>query len=310
MTTQSFCRKCPSCRRPAASSLCSATHGLDLGIFRRSEKNGRRRKQERTKKAKQEAEKEAKKLKPDHAKKAQLEKRKRAPRDAMEVPKDVLAWLEEHRGLAEKIVRAINGACLGDLIRRLANQEEPPVNAMAEALELPPVPLVTKDEVFNVILQQRRWSTMLSPGERQRVAFAHLLLLKPKLVVLDETTSYQSEATQRELYANLQDTGCGILTIGNRPELVQLHSHVIDVGEPLCKPVAAAAYLKELESRPPPAVLDLEEPITSVFERVEEAASKQGAAAAARKAVKKAKAVNAKPRTGSSVTSVSECFIF
>lgn len=40
------------------------------------------------------------------------------------------------------------------------------------------------------------WSSVLSLGEQQRLAFARLLLSKPKLVLLDEATSALDEANE------------------------------------------------------------------------------------------------------------------
>lgn len=40
------------------------------------------------------------------------------------------------------------------------------------------------------------WSSVLSLGEQQRLAFARLLLTKPKLVLLDEATSALDESNE------------------------------------------------------------------------------------------------------------------
>ncbi len=40
------------------------------------------------------------------------------------------------------------------------------------------------------------WSSVLSLGEQQRLAFARLLLSKPKLVLLDESTSALDEVNE------------------------------------------------------------------------------------------------------------------
>ncbi len=42
---------------------------------------------------------------------------------------------------------------------------------------------------------------MLSPGEQQRIAFARILLTKPKAVFLDESTSALDEGLEFTLYS-------------------------------------------------------------------------------------------------------------
>jgi vitamin B12/bleomycin/antimicrobial peptide transport system ATP-binding/permease protein len=48
------------------------------------------------------------------------------------------------------------------------------------------------------------WAKVLSPGEQQRVAFARILLAKPKAVFLDEATSALDEELEYELYEKLR----------------------------------------------------------------------------------------------------------
>src|SRR5699024_7679570 len=49
------------------------------------------------------------------------------------------------------------------------------------------------------------WAKVLSPGEQQRVAFARVLLTKPKAVFLDEATSALDEGLEFTLYRLLRD---------------------------------------------------------------------------------------------------------
>jgi putative ATP-binding cassette transporter len=44
------------------------------------------------------------------------------------------------------------------------------------------------------------WAKVLSPGEQQRIAFARILLTKPKAVFLDEATSALDEGLELMLY--------------------------------------------------------------------------------------------------------------
>jgi len=47
---------------------------------------------------------------------------------------------------------------------------------------------------FNSLYSMYEWSSVLSLGEQQPLAFARLLLSKPRLVLLDESTSSLDEA--------------------------------------------------------------------------------------------------------------------
>ena len=45
------------------------------------------------------------------------------------------------------------------------------------------------------------WAKVLSPGEQQRIAFARVLLTKPKAVFLDEATSALDEPLEFMIYS-------------------------------------------------------------------------------------------------------------
>ena len=66
---------------------------------------------------------------------------------------------------------------------------------MCAALESVALPLYTDrlDEVND-------WAKVLSPGEQQRIAFARILLTKPKVVFLDEATSALDEPLELMIY--------------------------------------------------------------------------------------------------------------
>jgi ABC-type uncharacterized transport system fused permease/ATPase subunit len=83
------------------------------------------------------------------------------------------------------------------------------------------------------------WTNVLSLGEQQRLAFGRLLVNRPRLAILDESTSALDMASEARMYALLQqqtapaapttmqhDDGGGGLTyisVGHRPSLVQYH---------------------------------------------------------------------------------------
>lgn len=69
------------------------------------------------------------------------------------------------------------------------------------------------------------WSTRLSPGERQRLAFARLLVQKPDLVFLDEVTSALDTEAEATLYALLAERlpRCIVISSAHRPSLHAWH---------------------------------------------------------------------------------------
>ncbi|XP_030964624.1 ABC transporter D family member 2, chloroplastic [Quercus lobata] len=68
------------------------------------------------------------------------------------------------------------------------------------------------------------WSSVLSLGEQQRLAFARLLLSKPKLVLLDESTSALDEANEAHLYQQIGAAGITYISVGHRRTLYDYHN--------------------------------------------------------------------------------------
>ncbi|KAL6975028.1 Canalicular multispecific organic anion transporter 1 [Sarracenia purpurea var. burkii] len=67
------------------------------------------------------------------------------------------------------------------------------------------------------------WSSVLSLGEQQRLAFARLLLSKPYLALLDESTSALDEANEAHLYELIEAAGITYISIGHRGTLYKHH---------------------------------------------------------------------------------------
>ena len=63
------------------------------------------------------------------------------------------------------------------------------------------------------------WAKVLSPGEQQRVAFARVLLTKPKAVFLDEATSALDEGQEFALVpaAAQRVPECIVVSVSHRP---------------------------------------------------------------------------------------------
>ena len=79
----------------------------------------------------------------------------------------------------------------------------------------------------NRLDEERDWAKVLSPGEQQRVAFARILLTKPKAVFLDEATSALDEGLEFALYQMLRSElpDCVVVSVSHRRAVEQHHAH-------------------------------------------------------------------------------------
>ncbi|MEG9475005.1 ABC transporter ATP-binding protein/permease [Mannheimia indoligenes] len=77
--------------------------------------------------------------------------------------------------------------------------------------------------------QELDWQVILSPGELQRVAFVRILLSRPELIFLDETTSALDEPTEALLYQMIKQTlpQSIIISVGHRCTLQPFHNKQI-----------------------------------------------------------------------------------
>ncbi|XP_020238735.1 ABC transporter D family member 2, chloroplastic [Cajanus cajan] len=73
------------------------------------------------------------------------------------------------------------------------------------------------------------WSSVLSLGEQQRLAFARLLLSKPQLALLDESTSALDEANEIHLYQQIGAANITYVSIGHRSSLYAYHNRVLRI---------------------------------------------------------------------------------
>ena len=75
------------------------------------------------------------------------------------------------------------------------------------------------------------WAKVLSPGEQQRIAFARILLTKPKVAFLDESTSALDEGLEFLLYqlvrTELPDTI--LVSVSHRSTVEQHHTHELEL---------------------------------------------------------------------------------
>ena len=93
------------------------------------------------------------------------------------------------------------------------------------------------------------WSNTLSLGEQQRLAFGRLLINRPKLVVLDESTSALDVVAEEKMYKLLMDIssssdttkggGLTFVSVGHRPTLLAHHDIKLSLRE-------GAGYITEI----------------------------------------------------------------
>lgn len=73
------------------------------------------------------------------------------------------------------------------------------------------------------------WPKLLSVGEQQRLAFARLLLTKPRFAILDEATSALDIANETSLYNQLLDTQTTVISVGHRTTILKFHTQVLEL---------------------------------------------------------------------------------
>jgi vitamin B12/bleomycin/antimicrobial peptide transport system ATP-binding/permease protein len=89
--------------------------------------------------------------------------------------------------------------------------------------------LVGLSHLVDSLEEEGPWDQTLSGGEKQRLAFARIILHRPDVVVLDEATSALDPPSQdglmnlltKELHATT------IVSVGHRPELEAFHSRKV-----------------------------------------------------------------------------------
>jgi putative ATP-binding cassette transporter len=79
--------------------------------------------------------------------------------------------------------------------------------------------------------ETKDWAKVLSPGEQQRIAFARLLLVRPKAVFLDEATSALDEGQEFALYRLLRTElpECVVVSVSHRSTVEQHHNRQLEL---------------------------------------------------------------------------------
>jgi vitamin B12/bleomycin/antimicrobial peptide transport system ATP-binding/permease protein len=114
--------------------------------------------------------------------------------------------------------------------------------------------------------EEADWAKVLSPGEQQRVAFARVLLTKPKAVFLDEATSAVDEGLEFALYQLLRTElpDCIVVSISHRSTVEQHHDQLLELigegqwrlGRVAKEPEYDPAYVQERRSFKSPRLFE------------------------------------------------------
>ena len=73
------------------------------------------------------------------------------------------------------------------------------------------------------------WADVLSLGEQQRLAFARLMLARPRYAILDEATSALDLQNEARLYEYLRATATNFVSVGHRSSVLQYHDTVLEL---------------------------------------------------------------------------------
>jgi vitamin B12/bleomycin/antimicrobial peptide transport system ATP-binding/permease protein len=73
------------------------------------------------------------------------------------------------------------------------------------------------------------WADVLSLGEQQRLAFARLVLTRPRYAMLDEATSALDLGNEQRLYQKLREMGTTFVSVGHRASLLKYHDFVLEL---------------------------------------------------------------------------------
>ena len=117
-----------------------------------------------------------------------------------------------------------------------------PLGSLRAAVAYPAAPAHFPDEVVTAALrrcglehlvgrldEEERWEHILSLGEQQRLAFARLLLHRPRWVFMDEATAALDEANQDMLMRLFREelADSALISIGHRPGLDAYHDRTL-----------------------------------------------------------------------------------
>ncbi|MEO6354869.1 MAG: ABC transporter ATP-binding protein/permease [Burkholderiaceae bacterium] len=133
---------------------------------------------------------------------------------------------------------------LGTLRSQLLYPNKDRLVADAELLELlERVNLPDMATRFGGLDVEMNWEKVLSIGEQQRLAFARVLLTRPRFAMLDEATSALDVANEGSLYRQLMATDTTLVSVGHRATILKYHKQVLALtGDGLWQAQPAEGY--------------------------------------------------------------------
>jgi putative ATP-binding cassette transporter len=110
-------------------------------------------------------------------------------------------------------------------LRAAAAYPQPPATIDPEAINRAFARAGLKYLVSRLDDKDISWDKMLSGGEQQRLAFVRILLHKPDVLIMDESTSALDEASQESLMNLFKEelAHMTVITVGHRPSLADYH---------------------------------------------------------------------------------------
>ena len=84
-------------------------------------------------------------------------------------------------------------------------------------------------EQFGGLDAEADWPNVLSIGEQQRLAFARVLIAKPRYVMLDEATSALDVANEERLYQLLSGTATTFVSVSHHDGIRKYHENVLEL---------------------------------------------------------------------------------
>jgi vitamin B12/bleomycin/antimicrobial peptide transport system ATP-binding/permease protein len=102
-----------------------------------------------------------------------------------------------------------------------------PDTDLLEVLERVNLPDIA--ERFGGLDAERDWEKVLSIGEQQRLAFARVLLTRPRFAILDEATSALDVPNEDSLYRQLMTTDTTLVSVGHRSTILKYHKQVLEL---------------------------------------------------------------------------------